>query len=160
MTEASLNLRQMASNRQSVGEMDTLVAALNSGGQSDPAIQVASAAVSAPAAPIQAAPVVIAGPAKTAPIPPANPNINLAVVPETGSGWYLQAASFNDPANANRARTQLQHVGPIVIVSRARGERTLYLVRVGPYGNKQKAQSALERIRKVGFDDALLVASS
>lgn len=152
MADASRHLQRMASGRQSVGEMDTLVAALNAGDQPGAPVQIAAAPIPGKLVPIpQPAPAAAQIPAQVAKQLPSQ---------QEQANWYLQAASFSDPGNAGRALLQLRHVGPTVVVPHARGARTLYLVRVGPYGNKQKAQSALERVRKVGFDDALLVASS
>ncbi len=135
MPEASRRLRAIAGARAAVRDMDSMVTDLNRNPPDDlpagPPVQITQNTAPRAAAPI---------------------------VPR--SGWFLQAAAFGDPANANRARTMLQDVGPIMIITRPSGERILYLVRVGPYGNKQNAQSALERVRKAGFDGALLVSAS
>lgn len=149
MADASQRLKKMAHERQSVGEMQTMVAALNAGQQPTSPIQLAAADDAPPVAPV-------ASFTKTVPVPMPNPSSSAA----EEANWYLQAAAFNDQANAQRARNRLRHVGPILIVPKAKGDRTLYLVRVGPYGNKQKAQTVLKQVREVGFDDALLVASS
>jgi len=134
LTEASKQLKALARARAPVSKMNDLVATLNIDKQDSAPVQVAAVR------------------------PPVKPKT--AIDADQAQGWFLQAAAFGDPSNADRARSQLRHVGPIQIVHRPKGDRTLYLVRVGPYGSKQKAQSALEQVREVGFDDALLVASS
>ena len=136
LTDASKHLQELAQARATVGEMDSMVAALNIDKQDSlPPVQTATA--------IQ---------------PPVRPAAT-AISGNPGS-WFLQAAAFGDASNADRARSQLQHLGPTVVIPRPKGDQTLYLVRVGPYDTKQKAQSALDRVREVGFDDALVVASS
>ncbi|MGY9055791.1 MAG: septal ring lytic transglycosylase RlpA family protein [Alphaproteobacteria bacterium] len=90
-----------------------------------------------------------------------NSHKQLANTSSTAAGsWFLQAAAFGDAGNADRARARLRGVGPTRILARPRGDQTLYLVRVGPYASKQQAQEALQQIREVGFNDALMVASS
>ncbi len=134
MTDASKHLKELAASRAPVSEMNAMVASLNN--SSTDHVPVSVAAVRPPAKPAA------------------------SVVSQQSRAWFLQAAAFGSRNNADRAKHQLRHVGPTLIVPRAKGDRTLYLVRVGPYGSKQKAQSALEQLREVGFDDALLVASS
>ena len=52
----------------------------------------------------------------------------------------------------------LRGIGPVVIAPIERGDRTLYRVRVGPYGDRDQAKDALRRVREVGFAGAHLVA--
>lgn len=147
MPEASQKLRDMARQRAMVRDMDTMVAALNTGSGVSPSLASAEPPAVPPARPPAARP------------PAAVQVASAPAVPVPEGSWFLQAASFGDPANAHRAKTRLLGVGSATVVPRTRGDRTLYVVRVGPYADKETAQSALERIRKVGFDDALLVAS-
>lgn len=137
LPDASRFLRDMARDRAPVRDMDGMVATLNIGVNNGAQGYTAKA--------------------PTPPPPPAR-TIQLAATPPN-SGWFLQAAAFGSAANAQRARAQLSGVGPAIVVERASGDRTLYLVRVGPYGDKRQAESALQRVRAEGFNDALLVAS-
>jgi rare lipoprotein A len=71
---------------------------------------------------------------------------------------FLQAAVFSVEQYATRARTLLRGVGPVVITPMQRGDRTLYRVQVGPYGDRSEADAALRRVREVGFEGAHVVA--
>jgi rare lipoprotein A len=75
-------------------------------------------------------------------------------------GWFLQAAAYANPQNADRARSRLSAVGGAQVLETAAGGRSLYLVRVGPYATKSQAQDALHLVQREGFNDALLVKSS
>jgi rare lipoprotein A len=83
-------------------------------------------------------------------------NIQLAAAPS--GDLFLQAAVFSVQTNAERARTQLRAIGPVVVTSVQRGDRTLYRVRVGPYVDQTEADAALQRVREVGFEGAHVVA--
>jgi len=124
----SRKVARMAKARATVGEMDSIVAALNADPPDSPAALVA--------------------------------NSNGSLDPLRGPGWFLQAAAFRNPSNADNARSRLRNVGPTRVVPRQKGRQTLYLVRLGPYGSKDQALEALGRIREVGFDSALLLAES
>lgn len=137
LPDASRHLRDMAREKAPVSEMDSLVAALNIDKHNDLQGYVAKAPTPPPS------------PRRAAQVAAVNP----------GTGWFLQAAAFGNSANAERARARLTGVGPAIVVERTSGDRTLYLVRVGPYGDKRQAESALQQVREEGFDDALLVAS-
>lgn len=73
---------------------------------------------------------------------------------------FLQAAAFSTEDYARKARTMLRGIGPVLITELARGDRTLYRVRVGPYADRNEALNALDRVREVGFEGAHLVAKS
>lgn len=137
LPDASRRLRDMAREKAPVSEMDSLVAALNIDKHNDLQGYVAKAPTPPPA-PHRAPQYAASAPA---------------------DGWFLQAAAFGNADNAERARARLTGVGPALVVQRSSGDRTLYLVRVGPYGDKRQAESALERVREEGFDDALLLAA-
>jgi rare lipoprotein A len=142
LPDASRHLRDLARENAPVSEMDNMVAALNIEKHND-----------------------LPGYVAKAPTPPPPPARTIQVASATvasatlDTGWFLQAAAFGNAANAERARTRLTGVGPATVVKRASGDRTLYLVRVGPYGDKRQAESVLQQVREEGFDDALLVAS-
>jgi rare lipoprotein A len=160
MPDESRQVAALARNRETVGTMETLVAGLNSnqpgGSSGDPSgIPGRGAILVASDAPVS--------------LPPSQPRTTAgqlvaALPPSTPSSadvgtWFLQAGAFQDPNNADRARDRLRHVGPTAVVPRPQGGRTLYLVRVGPYGTKERAESVLERVREVGFDGATMVGA-
>ena len=74
--------------------------------------------------------------------------------------WSLQAGAFGNFSYAERARNRLRGIGPVRILPVARGHRTLYRVRLGPYSAKAEASRVLKRVREVGFESAFLLARS
>ena len=89
--------------------------------------------------------------------PAPQPPIRVAADRASGS-LFLQAAVFSVENYADRARTLLRGIGPVVVTPMERGDRTLYRVRMGPYADRTKANAALQRVREVGFEGAHVVA--
>ena len=73
--------------------------------------------------------------------------------------WFLQAGAYSQPDNADLARGRIKSMGPTRIVTRPSGDGTLYLVRLGPYANKDSARQALRQLHDEGFGDAHMLAS-
>ena len=74
--------------------------------------------------------------------------------------WFLKAAKFRSLANAGQATKALRDLGEVSIAQRSDAGQDVYVVRLGPYDDKREAQSALVRVHKVGFDDAIMVGPS
>jgi rare lipoprotein A len=129
LPEQSRRIALMARRGASVGEMDDLIGALNRDPQS----------------------------VKRLSAEPPRPPVRVASSRPQGT-LFLQAAAFSNQDYAERARTMLRTVGPVSITEFARGDRTLYRVRVGPYADRNEALTALERVREVGFEGAHLLA--
>ncbi len=129
LPEHSRRIALMARSGASVGEMDDLIGALNTNPQS----------------------------VKPLSVEPPRPPVRVAEARAPGT-LFLQAAAFSSEDYAERARTMLRSVGPVLITEYARGDRTLYRVRVGPYADRNEALTALERVREVGFEGAHLLA--
>ena len=89
--------------------------------------------------------------------PTPQPPVRVAESREKGA-LFLQAAAFSNENYADRARTMLRGIGPVQISQLARGDLTLYRVRVGPYADRNEALNALYKVREVGFEGAHLVA--
>ncbi len=68
-------------------------------------------------------------------------------------GRVVQVGSFSVPANATRLRARLQQAG---LPARIHVSRGLHVVTAGPFAASQDAQSALARVRGMGFSDAFL----
>jgi rare lipoprotein A len=85
------------------------------------------------------------------------PPVRVAASRPAGS-LFLQAAVFSIENYADRARTLLRGIGPVVVTPLQRGDRTLYRVQMGPYADRTKADAALQRVREVGFEGAHVVA--
>jgi len=81
-----------------------------------------------------------------------------APAPASGDGLFVQVASYSDPVNAGRAKSQLAGLGPVSITPVEASMGTFYRVRVGPLGSAEEANSALELVRAAGHYDARLVS--
>ncbi len=73
------------------------------------------------------------------------------------SGYFVQVASFSDQQNANRARAQLQGLGPVRVSPVNGAYGTVYRVQLGPLSNQNEAQQALSRVVAAGHQDARVV---
>lgn len=72
--------------------------------------------------------------------------------------WYVQVASFENEANAQKARQALYDASLPATVQAVRVGKTLWhRVRVGPYPDEAGAQRALATVRKQGYPLARLV---
>lgn len=72
-------------------------------------------------------------------------------------GFYVQAASFSDRANAVRLGDRLRAHGHVVIDRLAVGTRTLFRVRLGPIADRHAATQTLQRVVAAGQPDAHIV---
>jgi rare lipoprotein A len=104
--------------------------------------------VAAPVAP--PAPVRAASPA-TAAAKPTAPTTKVA-------GMYVQAGSFLSYENAAALRRRLSPIGETAISPSEDGERTWYLVRIGPVANKYDAEYVKRQVAQAGIADARLVS--
>ncbi|MET0155866.1 MAG: septal ring lytic transglycosylase RlpA family protein [Rickettsiales bacterium] len=75
-------------------------------------------------------------------------------------GYYIQAGTFTVSENAERSKQKLRAVAQVASVSQNNGAYTSHKVIVGPLGDKYSAERALENVRRMGFRDAMLIASS
>lgn len=89
------------------------------------------------------------GSAPSAPVAPAATLVN---------GQYVQVGAFGDPANAERLRTQISALGPVDISPMQTSSGVvLHKVRLGPFADPLRAQTALAQAQSNGFPDARLV---
>jgi rare lipoprotein A len=94
---------------------------------------------------------------ETAPLPqPAIPGKAKIDLP-AGTGVYIQAGAFADPANAHRLEQQLREFGNVFIVTITVDGRQLYRVRLGPLQDDTGAENLLRQVRAYGYDDAQIV---
>ena len=92
--------------------------------------------------------------------PPMPRPVEAASVSEPmASGYYVQAGTFRDQANASSLRNRLAHLGTAQIEPLQRGSDTLYRVRVGPMANETEANMILARVQGTGLDDARIVTN-
>ncbi len=113
-----------------------------------------------PAAPSQ--PTMVArAPMPAATPPPANPQ---PAVPgkakidlPAGTGVYIQAGAFADPANAHRLEQQLKEFGNVFVVTINLSGKQLYRVRLGPLQDDTGAEDLLTQVKSYGYEDAQIV---
>jgi rare lipoprotein A len=74
-------------------------------------------------------------------------------------GYFVQVGAFSDPANAQRARSEVEAAGPVVVDVRptaAGGE--LFRVRVGPWATQAEADAARQRLAEMGYGETIVAA--
>ena len=79
------------------------------------------------------------------------------IVEPVGETYFVQAASFSSPDNAQRAKINLSDVGPVNISPVDTGTNTFYRVTVGPLSGPEHAERALNEVALKGMPDARIV---
>jgi cell division protein FtsN len=74
-------------------------------------------------------------------------------------GFLVQAGSFRNEDNAERARSLLGGIAPVEVTPTQVGDETLFRVRVGPFVNEDAAASALARVTGAGYRGAKIVTN-
>ena len=74
-----------------------------------------------------------------------------------GNALYVQAGSFTDPANAQRAEQRLSSIGAVETVRTVAGPTVFYRVRVGPLPDVDRADDVLSRVITAGHHDARII---
>jgi rare lipoprotein A len=87
-------------------------------------------------------------------VPPRQPSPNLLAPPD---GPAIQAGSFKDKDNAERARTVLSGIAPVDIAPVTVAGETYYRVRVGPFADGIAAAAALPQVTEAGYLGAKIV---
>ncbi len=116
----------------------------------------ATAKVVAPLAPA-------AAPAATAalPAPQSTGSIAPASKPRPQSGGaMIQAGSFKNKENADRARTTLAALGSVEVTPIDVGGNVYYRVRVGPFSATPETKTALAKVKSAGFQGAKIVSGN
>jgi cell division protein FtsN len=71
--------------------------------------------------------------------------------------YLVQAGAFRTPEDAESQRAKLGMLGmEAKITEREQSGHTVYRVRVGPFGNKDEAEKAKDKLDSSGFDTALV----
>ncbi|MCI2399187.1 SPOR domain-containing protein [Aliiroseovarius subalbicans] len=90
--------------------------------------------------------------------PATKPAATRASVSVGASHRFVQAASFGNPANAQRTAQRLASLGlPVRMGSITRGGKALKVVLAGPFSRQAELQAALTKVRRAGFSDAFFV---
>lgn len=130
-------------NRMKNAPRRTLIAAVRGRGGSEPArTMVARAQPAEP--PRQAGPVVP------------------RVAPASGGagGYYVQVASYADPANAEAARQRFARLGPVDVRPVDITGMQFWRVRLGPFASREDAELLRERVAAAGVPDARIMLAS
>ena len=75
-------------------------------------------------------------------------------------GLMVQAGTFKNKDNAERARTVLSAIAPVDVASIAVRAETYLCVRVGPFADAAEAQAALAKVTQAGYRGAKVVAQN
>jgi rare lipoprotein A len=75
----------------------------------------------------------------------------------SADGPAIQAGSFKNRDNAERARATLSAIAPVDVAEVDVGGEVYFRVRVGPFADEIEAVAALPRVRAAGYDGAKIV---
>lgn len=121
----------------------------------------------APAAPVQqgwkASPKAAAlpPPAAALPTPLSTGSIPIAPKPRAqGPGAVIQAGSFKNKENADKARITLAALAPVEVTPIDVGGNVYFRVRVGPFSAASETKTALAKVRNAGFQGAKIVSGN
>jgi rare lipoprotein A len=96
---------------------------------------------------------------------PPPPQTTGAVPPNAGTnarapGLVVQAGTFKNKDNAERARAVLSTIAPVDVASVAVREELYFSVRVGPFSDPREAKAALAKVTQAGYQGAKVVAQN
>ena len=96
---------------------------------------------------------------------PPPPQTTGAVPSNTGEklrapGLVVQAGTFKNKDNAERARAVLSNIAPVDVASIAVREELYFSVRVGPFSDPREAKAALAKVTQAGYQGAKVVAQN
>jgi rare lipoprotein A len=86
---------------------------------------------------------------------PSNPKEKLRA-----PGLVVQAGTFKNKDNAERARAVLSTIAPVDVASIAVREELYFSVRVGPFSDPREAKAALAKVTQAGYQGAKVVAQN
>ena len=112
---------------------------------------------------VAAQPPAAAPPAPTAALaaPQSTGSIPLASKPKAQrGGLVIQAGSFKNKENADKARITLAALAPVEVTPIEVGGNVYFRVRVGPYAATAETKSALAKVRSAGFQGAKIVTGN
>jgi rare lipoprotein A len=87
------------------------------------------------------------------------PPVKSAEIAAATGRILIQAGSFKNKDNADKARSQLAAIAPVDVTSIAVGADTYFRVRIGPFSTDADAQSALGRANEAGYSGAKIVSN-
>lgn len=91
------------------------------------------------------------------PVQPVQPVQTPKVITVAPTGTYIQLGAFGNPANAAKAEQAASSFTKVITTTKAQGNRTLSVVKAGPYANPAEAEQALKQLKQLGYRDAYIV---
>jgi DedD protein len=83
---------------------------------------------------------------------PAEAPVPSVAAADAGAGWYVQAGSFEDVANARRQADRVSSFGfDAQVFTTSAGGRTMQRVRVGPQSSRERAEAVASALSAHGF---------
>jgi cell division protein FtsN len=102
-------------------------------------------------------------PAATAALPAPQSTGSIPSVPNPkaqAGGALIQAGSFKNKENADKARTTLAALGSVEVTPIDVGGNVYYRVRVGPFSPTSATKTALAKVKGAGFEGAKIIAGN
>ena len=72
------------------------------------------------------------------------------------NGIYIQLGAFGDASNAARVERAASSVTKVITTQQVRGNKTLTVVKAGPYANLAEANKNLQSLKQLGYKDAFI----
>ena len=96
---------------------------------------------------------------------PAAPQVTCSIAADAkrnpqARGLMVQAGTFKNKDNAERARATLSAIAPVDVASITMREELYFSVRVGPFSNSTEAKAALAQVTKAGYQGAKVVVQN
>ena len=103
-------------------------------------------------------------PAKTPAAPPP-PQVTAAIPAKAttraqAAGIMVQAGTFKNKDNAERARATLSAIAPVDVASIAVRQEQYFCVKVGPFSDPTEAKAALVKVTRAGYQGAIMVTQN
>jgi rare lipoprotein A len=86
--------------------------------------------------------------------------LSTAAVTAASGGPIIQAGSFKNKENAERARNALSAIAPVDVTPMAVGGEVYFRVRVGPFSSTAEARSAMAKVTGAGYRGAKVMTSN
>jgi rare lipoprotein A len=75
-------------------------------------------------------------------------------------GFLIQAGSFKNRDNADRARATLASLAPVEVAEIEAGSDVFFRVRVGPFSDQGEAAAALAKVTQAGYQGARIIVKN
>ncbi len=78
--------------------------------------------------------------------------------PSPAGSFLIQAGSFKNRENADRARGVLSPIGPVELAETGAAGNVYFRVRIGPFADRGAAEAALSKVAEAGYQGATIIA--